>query len=123
MTIRLASEPESLSEPGNIDLVCTVINEGDVKIDNIELILNERSLYIGSILTLEPGDQETLTLPGLSIEEDTSFTVTAKGITYDGQEVEFTSESYEIKIGEEIPEEDKTENPKLSFLKKLFELS
>lgn len=119
LTIRLASEPEVLSEPGNVDLICTVINEGDIKIDNIELILNERSLYIGSILTLEPGDQETLTLPGLSIEEDTSFTVTAKGITYDGQEVEFTSEPYEIKIGEEIPEE-KAENPKLSFLKRLL---
>jgi len=119
LTIRLASEPEVLSEPGNIDLICTVVNEGDIKIDNIELILNERSLYIGSILTLEPGDQETLTLPGLSIEEDTTFTVTAKGITYDGQEVEFTSEPYEIKIGEEVPEE-KTENPKLSFLKRLL---
>lgn len=119
LTIRLASEPEVLSEPGNVDLICTVINEGDIKIDNIELILNERSLYIGSILTLEPDDQETLTLPGLSIEEDTSFTVTAKGITYDGQEVEFTSEPYEIKIGEEIPEE-KAENPKLSFLKRLL---
>ncbi|NLY61995.1 MAG: hypothetical protein GX054_10915 [Clostridiales bacterium] len=120
LTLRLTSEPETLSEPGTVDLVCTVINEGDIKIDNIELILNERTLYIGSILTLEPGDQETLTLPGLSIEEDTSFTVTAKGITYDGQEVEFTSEPYEIKIGEDIPEEEKAENPKLSFLKKLL---
>jgi len=120
LTIRLATEPKVLSEPGNVDLVCTVINEGDIKIDNIELILNERSLYIGSILTLEPGDQETLTLPGLSIEEDTSFTVTAKGMTYDGQEVEFTSEPYEIKIGEDIPEEEQAENPKLKFLKRLL---
>jgi hypothetical protein len=119
LTIRLTSEPEVLTEAGTVDLVCTVINEGDIRIDNIELILNERELNIGSILTLEPGDQETLTLPGLNIEENTTFTVKAKGITYDGDEVEFLSEPYEIQIGVDMPEEPK-ENPKLSFLKKLL---
>ena len=121
LTMRLTSEPRVLAEPGTIDLICTVINEGDIKIDNIELLLTERELNIGSILTLDPGDQETLTLPGLNIEEDTSFTVRARGITYDGQEVEFLSEPYEIMIGADIPEdEEKVDNPKLSFLKKLL---
>lgn len=119
LTLKITSEPRVLNEPGTVDLICTVINDGDIKIDNIELVLNERDLNIGSILTLEPGDQETLTLPGVTIEENTSFTVTARGITYDGQEVEFTSQPYEVEIGEEVPEEQ-VSNPKLAFLKRLL---
>lgn len=120
LTIKLATEPESLTEAGAVDLICTVINEGDVKIDNIDLVLNERELGIGSILTLESGDEETLTLPGLDIGEDTSFTVTARGVTYLGEEVEFVSAPYEITIGgDDIPEEP-IKNPKISFLKKLL---
>jgi hypothetical protein len=120
LIIRLDSEPKTLSEAGTVDFICTVINEGDVRIDNIDLILNERELSIGSILTLEPGDEETLTLAGLNIEEDTSFTVTAKGVTYQGEEVEFVSSPYEITIGgDELPQEP-TQNPKISFLKKLL---
>ena len=46
MTMRLTSEPRVLAEPGTIDLICTVINEGDIKIDNIELLLTERELNI-----------------------------------------------------------------------------
>ena len=119
LTIRLTSDPETLIEAGEVDLICTIKNEGDVKIDNIELVLNERELNFGSILTLESGEEETITLPGLSVEEDSTFTVTVKGITYKGEEVEFTSEAYEIRMGENIPKEP-VKNPKLDFLKKLL---
>ncbi|HZJ83766.1 MAG TPA: hypothetical protein VFD57_08170 [Clostridia bacterium] len=119
LTIRLTSEPESLTEAGTVSILCTVINEGDMKIDNIELTLNERELNIGSILGLEPGGEETLTLPGISIEENTTFTVTARGFTYDDQEVQFVSDPYEVQIGEDILEEE-VENPKLKFLKNVL---
>lgn len=119
LTIKLTSEPKMIAEEGMVDLICTVKNEGDIRIDNIELVLNERDVNIGSILTLEPGAEETLTLSGVDIREDTSFTATAKGITYDGQNVEFSSEAYEVKIGVDESDEQK-ENPKLSFLKKLL---
>ena len=103
-----------------MDLICTVINEGNIRIDNIDLILNERDLSIGSILTLEPGDEETLTLAGLDIEENTSFTVTARGVTYQGEDVEFVSAPYEITIGGDETPQEPTQNPKISFLKKLL---
>ena len=119
LTIKLSSEPETLEEAGTVDLLCTVTNDGDSKIDNIELILNEREINIGSILSLEPGDQKTITFPGLDIEEDTSFTVTAKGVANDGEEVEFTSDAYEIIIGGEA-EEEPVKNPKLVFLKNML---
>ncbi|HHZ14151.1 MAG: hypothetical protein ACOX1R_10140 [Caldicoprobacterales bacterium] len=120
LVIRLDSEPKSLAEAGTVDLICTVINEGNIRIDNIDLILNERDLSIGSILTLEPGDEETLTLAGLDIEENTSFTVTARGVTYQGEDVEFVSAPYEITIGGDETPQEPTQNPKISFLKKLL---
>ena len=125
LTVSLTANPDSLDKEGAVELICTITNDGDVTINNIEAVLKERDMNIGSILTLEPGEEKSLTLSGIGVDEDETFTAIVKGRTEDGEEVEFTSAPCKVTIRKEEPaeQEDKQDggnNNKLAFLKNVL---
>jgi len=125
LTVTLSANPRVLNEKGSVELVCTIKNDGDVTINNIEAMLKERDMNIGSILTLEPGEEKTLTLSGIGVEKDETFTALVKGRTEDGEIVEVSSSPCQVKIERnDLPKDEEqktnTENSKLAFLKNVL---
>lgn len=120
LTVTLTADPDVLEEEGIVDLICTISNDGDVTINNIEAVLKERDINIGSILTLEPGEEKSLTLSGISVDEDETFTAVVKGYTEDGEEVEFVSAPCKVTVGGQLDGEQGGRNSKLAFLKNVL---
>lgn len=125
LTVSLSADPDRLTEEGPVELTCTILNDGNVKINNIEVVLKERDMNMGSVLVLEPGEEQSLSLSGIEVDEDESFTVVVTGSTEEGETVEFTSPPCEVTIGEETGDSDEEqkrsgESSKLTFLKNLL---
>lgn len=99
LSIDVTFDPPSLEEAGAVEVICTVINDGDIELNNIEVFIKERDIPMGSVLTLSPGQEETFRLPQLGVEETESFTIVVKAEDQEGNDYEFTSEPFEIVVG------------------------
>ncbi len=121
VSISVTVNPEQLGEAGSVELLCTVRNDGEVTLNNVEVILKERNIPMGSVLELNPGDEETFKISQLGMEETESFTIVVKAQAQQGNYVEFSSEPFEIIVGGEDAQGDSaSDTGKAMLLKTVF---
>jgi hypothetical protein len=100
LSILLQADKESLNKPGKVELECIVKNTGKEPIYNLVFTLMDREIIIDNISILEPGEDKTILIPALQIDETETFVVEAKGIGADGEEFTAASQPLTIEIGE-----------------------
>ena len=100
LSIILKSDVDTLSKPGNIKLEAIVKNTGQEPLSSLVLTLMERDMVIGNNLTLEPGEEKTIPVPALRVEETETFIVEANGLGADQQKFTIKSQPLTITFSE-----------------------
>lgn len=123
VSIDVEVDPPALEKAGAVQVKCTVKNDGGASLKNIEIFIEdsvkERNVAMGSMLVLDPGDEQTFTLPHLSVEETSSFVVVVKAEDQEGNDLEFRSQSFEVTVGmaDESQDESGLSSGKVTLLK------
>jgi len=123
ITISATSNPNSLESAGEVSIEAVIRNEGLVPLQNIEIVLKERNLIFGSLLSFAPGEQQVFELPALSLEESMIFTVLVQGEDDEGNTYVFESSPLEIRVGNLEPSlgiSQAAEDARASFLRTIF---
>lgn len=130
MSTSAASMPISLSMPSaekllaatlaatpldenSASIACTVQNIGQMDLKNIEVRLTERDIVMGSILSLKPGESETLTYEKLVIGDLSAITARVDAVLPTGDVVTLMTEplSLAAETAQPTPAPDGTETP------------
>lgn len=123
VTVSVNVEPNHLSAPGIVDLECIVKNEGNVVLRNVEIVLKERDLTIGSLAEFNTGEQHVFELSDLRTELSQSFTVVVRAEDTEGNEFLFESDPIEITVEQRSPSlgfAQAAEEARGSFLRTIF---
>lgn len=99
LSILLRSETESLDRPGKVELECIVKNTGREPLYNLVFTLQDRDMVIDNISVLEPGEDKTILIPALQVDETETFMVEASGIGADGETFTAQSQPLTIEVG------------------------
>ena len=99
LSILLRSETESLDRPGKVELECIVKNTGREPLYNLVFTLQDRDMVIDNISVLEPGEDKTILIPALQVDETETFVVEASGIGADGETFTAQSQPLTIEVG------------------------
>lgn len=126
VSIDVEVDPPMLEKAGAVQVKCTVKNDGEIGLQNIEVFIEDsvkgRNLGMGSLLVLEPGEEQAFTLPHLNVEQTSSFVVVVKAEDEEGNELEFRSRSFEVKVGVAAEETDQrgSDSGRIGLLKVVF---
>lgn len=115
--IELKSDPEELEEPGTVVLECLIKNIGSGSLKNVEVLLKDRDIVLGSFVELAAGSEETIRSTALDVNETTTFRVVVKGINSVGNRVEYTSGPLTVEVGKATEDDDGKRDGKLAILK------
>ncbi len=96
LSIILKSDVDTLSRAGNVKMEAIVKNTGQEALSSLVLTLMDRNIVINNNLTLQPGEEKTIPLPALRVEETETFIVEANGLGADQQK--FTAKSQPLTI-------------------------
>jgi len=123
VSIDVQVNPPSLEKAGAVEVKCTIKNDGEVALKNIEVsiedLANERNIGMGSMLVLGPGEEQTFTLSHLSVEQTGSFVVVVKAEDEEGNDLEFKSQQFEVTVGvtDEAEDQGGSNSGKATILK------
>jgi len=111
VSIDVEVDPATLDKAGAVQVKCTIKNDGEVELKNIEVFIEDpakgRNIAMGSLLVLGPGEEQTFTLSHLSVEQTSSFVVVVKAEDQEGNELEFRSQNFEVTV--EMPVDEKNQ--------------
>jgi uncharacterized membrane protein len=103
VSIDVEVDPPSLEKAGAVQVKCTIKNDGGVALKNIEVfiedLVKERNIGMGSMLVLNPGEEQMFSLSYLSVEQTSSFVVVVKAEDEEGNDLEFRSQHFEVAVG------------------------
>jgi len=99
LSILLRTETESLDKPGKVELECVIKNTGREPLYNLVLTLMDRDMIIDNISVLEPGEDKTISIPAIQVDETETFVVEANGIGADGEKFTAKSQPLTVEVG------------------------
>ena len=82
-----------------MELECIVKNTGREPLYNLVFTLQDRDMVIDNISVLEPGEDKTILIPALQVDETETFVVEASGIGADGETFTAQSQPLTIEVG------------------------
>lgn len=98
ISVDVKVEPRTLSSPGTVDMEFVVRNDGNVALKNVEIILKERNLTVGSLSEMLPGEQQLFELSDLEVDLSQSFTASVKSEDEQGNELVFESNPVNVSV-------------------------
>ncbi|WP_129722969.1 COG1361 family protein [Xylanivirga thermophila] len=101
ISISVLAKPETLEKPGTVELECTIRNENDIPIKNVEIILKERDLVLGSFVEIGAGEQQIVKSPPIEVDQTEKFTVILKAKDTMGGAIEVSAKPINITIGKD----------------------
>jgi len=93
----------------SVSITCTVSNIGQIELQNLVVRLPERDIVLGSVLTLNPGEEKTLTYDRLVPGELGSITAQADAVLPNGDLITVMSDP--LVFGEAGAEPDTSPSP------------
>ncbi|HHY83599.1 MAG TPA: hypothetical protein GX505_13125 [Clostridiales bacterium] len=100
LSILLKADKESLNKPGTVVMECIVKNTGQEPLYNLVFTLLDREMLIDNVSVLEPGEDITIAISPIRVEETETFVVEANGLGVDQQKFTARSEPLTIEVAE-----------------------
>jgi len=123
VTVSIKVEPDRLEFPGTISIESTIKNESSILLRNIEVIVKETDLNMGSLTELKPGDDHTFNISDVNIDLSQNLTVLVKVEDEQGNEYIFESMPSQVQVGQRdasLELVQSTEEARESFLRTIF---
>lgn len=123
VTINVRVVPMNLDAPGEVDIEAIIQNDGNVDLRNLEIILKERNITIGSLNELKTGESQAFELADYEVDLSQSLTVLVRAEDTEGNLVEFESIPVDVTVDLLSPSLGLTqaaEDARASFLRTVF---